>query len=235
MDLLGDLLKTPSGDLAPLTITPQSPSSLKEVKALFNPNAYTVTKQVRWGPVLNPGGAEGDRPVDRKVNAPQLDFAGGDSRTLRFDLFFDVTEKPDNVKDVRELTNKIVALTRIEPGQNQPPVCVVSWGPQVTGSDFPFRGVISNLEQRFTLFRANGTPVRATLGVTFTECIHVGDDKKEHDPDLTTHVVTRGETLSAIAAKMYRNPALWRPIAEANGIDDPRRLEAGRRLSIPKL
>jgi nucleoid-associated protein YgaU len=57
---------------------------------------------------------------------------------------------------------------------------------------------------------------------------------RQTDPELTTRMVKRGDTLSNIAAEVYRDAALWRLIAEANSLDDPRALEIGRRLTIPK-
>jgi nucleoid-associated protein YgaU len=34
---------------------------------------------------------------------------------------------------------------------------------------------------------------------------------------------------------MYNNPAKWRVIAQANNLDDPRHLNIGATLSIPKI
>ena len=47
--------------------------------------------------------------------------------------------------------------------------------------------------------------------------------------------LAQGETLSQVAATYYRDPTLWRPIAIANGIDDPRRLDVAVELTVPKL
>ena len=41
--------------------------------------------------------------------------------------------------------------------------------------------------------------------------------------------------LILIAGKEYGNPAEWRIIAEANGIDDPIHLTIGQELLIPPL
>ena len=225
-----------------LVIEPQSPSALKPITVQFNPNAYTVAKAVTWSPETGAGsavaGGGGASPAagaqnDRRLNAPKLAFGGGAPRALTLQLFFDVTEDPV-VTDVRVLTNPIVKLTRIESGQDGPPVCLVKWGPEtVQGSDFPFRGVVTNLSQNFTLFRSTGEPVRASLTVTFTEAIDEEADRHETDPELTTHVVKRGDSLSSIAGKHYRDPTRWRDIAAANRIDDPLRLPIGKRLSIP--
>ncbi len=50
-----------------------------------------------------------------------------------------------------------------------------------------------------------------------------------------THTVETGDTLSGIAAAVYRDPSAWRAVARQNGIRDPRRLEPGRALLLPKL
>jgi nucleoid-associated protein YgaU len=164
-------------------------------------------------------------------------FGGGGSRQLTLDLFFDVTEPVGGVmvKDVREKTDAIVALTRIEPKQGRPPVCQVSWGSAPTHSDFPFTGVITSLSQRFTLFRSTGEPVRADLGLTLLEFLDPEKDQRITDPELTTHLVRRGDTLPNIAAEVYGDPMLWRVIAEANDIDNPRALIVGVTLTIPKM
>ena len=49
------------------------------------------------------------------------------------------------------------------------------------------------------------------------------------------YIVKQGENLSAIAARLYENPGLWRPIAIANGIADPRAIVVGQSLSVPSL
>ena len=48
-------------------------------------------------------------------------------------------------------------------------------------------------------------------------------------------MVIEGESLSGIAWQHYEDPRLWRPIAIANGLLDPARLDAGMPLRIPAL
>lgn len=208
-------------------------SSRPAVEVLFNPNSYSITKTVSWrSPTSGTGGKEG---TQRNMNAPILNFEGGGSRQLTLELLFDVTEPGDDlpVFDVRQVTDKVVALTRIGSDKKYPPVCEVTWGTLST-KDFPFIGVITNLTQRFTLFRSDGTPVRANLTVVFTEFLDPEVDQRETDPELTTRVVRLTDSLSSIAGELYQDPALWRIIAEANQIDDPRHLRTGQVLKIPK-
>jgi hypothetical protein len=218
--------------LEKLRIVPQD-RNLSEVVALFNPNAYSISKSVEY-----------QQHRRKELNAPLLSFVGGGSRTLSLQLFFDVTESPRvggwRVSDVRELTNKLVELTRISRNSMRPPVCRVFWGSsRFANSDFPFTGVVSSLQQEFTLFDSSGTPLRANVSVSFTEFLGWGKDAekdlRQTDPEFTTRVVRRGDSLGSIAADVYADPGAWRAIAEANNIDDPRRLDVGKSLRIPDI
>jgi nucleoid-associated protein YgaU len=224
--------------LAKLTIKKVNPAdpNPEGIKVLFNPNSYSITKSVTWSAPRSSGGDTQQTSVT--TNAPVLSFGGGGSRVLSLELFFDVTEMAGAtppVNDVRTLTNQIVALTMIDPDVQRPPTCEVAWGTQPKGSDFPFVGVVSSLTQRFTLFRATGEPIRANLTVVFTEFLDPEVSQRGTDPEMTTRVVKRGDTLSGIAADIYRDPTRWRVIAEANALDDPRSLEIGATLRIPKV
>lgn len=238
--------------LEKLRIVPQD-RNLSEVVALFNPTSYSITKSNEYKSHRR-----------KELNAPLLSFLGGGSRILNLQLFFDVTEpsstggllgparlaglagfaspsiNPSINKDVRELTNKLVDLTRISRNSMRPPVCRVFWGSsRFANSDFPFTGVVSGLKQDFTFFDSSGTPLRANVAVAFTEFLGWGKDSekdlRETDPDFTTRVIRRGDTLHSIAADVYDDPGAWRSIAEANNIDDPRSLEPGRSLRIPEV
>jgi hypothetical protein len=217
--------------LEKLRIVPQD-KNLSEVVALFNPNTYSISKSVEY-----------QSHRRKELNAPLLSFVGGGSRALSLHLFFDVTESPRvdgmPVKDVRALTNKLVELTRISRNSMRPPVCRVFWGnSRFANSDFPFTGVVSQLQQEFTFFDSSGTPLRANVNVSFTEFLGWGKesekDRRATDPIFTTRVVRRGDSLTSIAAEVYGDPGAWRAIAETNDLDDPRSLDVGIALRIPE-
>ena len=224
--------------LEKLKIIPQAPSQLGVIEVLFNPSSYSISKMVTWNPPEQSfGGGQG---TQRALNAPVLSFGGGDSRQLSLELFYDVTEpiRGRMVEDVREETNKVLALTRMERLEPpRPPTCLIFWGNSPPNSDFPFRGVVSSLTQNFTLFRINGKPVRANIQITFLEFLDPEADKRQTDPELTTRILKSGDTLSRIAGEMYGDPRMWRIIADANGLDNPKdlHLQIGRRLTIPKI
>jgi nucleoid-associated protein YgaU len=102
-----------------------------------------------------------------------------------------------------------------------------------------FRCVLARANQRFIMFLPTGVPVRARVQATFQEFTNGQYETKEikrETADYTQlYVVGYGETLSSIAGVVYNDPTLWRPLAVANDIDDPRSLPVGLNLLVPRL
>jgi nucleoid-associated protein YgaU len=94
------------------------------------------------------------------------------------------------------------------------------------------------MSQKFTLFKSDGTPVRAKVEVTFTQHKDVNDYPNQNPTSGGGDVeriwrVTAGDRLDTIAYQVYGDAARWRAIAERNGIVNPLRLRAGQQLIIP--
>jgi len=195
------------------------PEGKSAIDVLFNPNAYTVEKSNQIAESAVPG-----------LEAPILQYVHGNTRTLSMDLFFDTYEEQT---DVRDHTDKIYGLLNIDASTHVPPICRITWG------GFSFRGVLDHVSGNFSLFLPDGTPARANLTVTFKEFIDVEVLVRQNPTQSTDHRKTRlvrsGDRLPAIAWEEYGDAAKWRPIADANGIDDPKNLEVGMRLIIPAL
>jgi hypothetical protein len=195
------------------------PEGQNSIDVLFNPSAYTVEKANQIAEAAVPG-----------LEAPILQYVHGNTRTLSMELFFDTYEEQT---DVRSYTDQIYGLLNIDPSTHVPPICDVAWG------GFSFRGVMDHVSGKFSLLLPDGTPARANLTVTFKEFIDVEVLVQQNPTQSADHRKTRlvrsGDRLSVIAWEEYGSAAKWRPIADANGIDDPRNLEVGKRLVIPAL
>ncbi|MGO4372923.1 LysM peptidoglycan-binding domain-containing protein, partial [Paenibacillus sp. MCAF20] len=93
--------------------------------------------------------------------------------------------------------------------------------------------------QRYTMFLESGVPVRATLGLSMKSSQTMKEQYQEiprQSADRTKlKTIKLGDQLWSIAADEYEDPGAWRHIAEANGIDNPRLLAAGKSLTIPRL
>ena len=96
------------------------------------------------------------------------------------------------------------------------------------------KGVLSAVSQSYSLFRPDGTPVRATLGCTFTELDRGAQRLARRTAAVARlRVVCLGDTLQGIAAEVYGDARRWRDIALLNDITNPRALVPGRVLRLP--
>ncbi len=198
------------------------------IEVLFNPNEYTFSKKNTWTKTEVIG-----------KNVPQLEFGGGDSMSLKMQLFFDTYTTG---KDVRETTNRIWKLMNISEKltdmtntKGRPPMVEFQWG-----KTWSFKAVITNISQKFTLFRYDGTPVRATVDVTFLQAKEEGhypgqNPTTKGSPGYKRRVVKEGDSIDWIAYEEYGDSAMWRFIADTNNLGDPHRLRPGQVLAIAPM
>lgn len=214
------------------------------IEALFNPGEISLTRSVVWEQkqTVGQGGSSGSavRQEFRSVEAERFsielffDTYGSRSDAVTGPAFLPASLIPGSQSsDVRQYTDRIAKLLDEDTELHEPPVCNLRWGV----FDI-FTGVLTTLNQRFTLFLDDGTPVRATLTCDFVEVGTLARARaaEMHSSDVVkTRQVRRYDTLQSLAADEYGDPALWRPIAVANGIVNPRDLLPGTMLTIPKL
>lgn len=206
---------------------------------MFNPTTFTLTKASQLAEVNVPG-----------LTTPLQQFVRGQAAKLDVELFFDRTDEGTGslARGVVEDTDRFYDLVRIDASSHAPPVCRFVWGHKFPGSDPPgnesqrsphFVGVVESVRQELTLFSPKGIPLRARLTVTMREYKTLATQREQlrlNSPNRThTHVLQRGETLSSVAARYFGDPGNWRPVAEANGIVDPRRVPPGTVLRIPPV
>lgn len=194
----------------------------------FNPPEYTIGKAAQIAEIAIPG-----------IDSPILQFVRGQTQTLALELFFDTTRLGRSelkAVDVRTLTDPVAQLGRIQPHTHAPPRIRFIWGLGLS-----FRAIVDNVQQKFTLFSPRGTPVRASLTMSFKEYKTLEEQLKELNLQSADHtkmrVVRRRDTLSRIAFEEYGDAANWRPIADANRdrLPDLRRLTPGTELQIPAI
>jgi Contractile injection system tube protein/LysM domain len=200
------------------------------VTALFNPEEYAVNRDNNFAQIAIPGG-----------RAPLIQFVHGNAQTLEMELLLDTIEQHtangrrtnQAGDDVRPLVQRLTRLLDIDPATHAPPVLEFVW------ASFAFTCVLSRANQKYTMFRADGAPVRAKVTVAFTEFTNAELEAKQikrETADYTkVHAVAQGDTLPSIARRLLGSPAHWRPIAIANQIENPRELRIGQQLIIPRL
>jgi nucleoid-associated protein YgaU len=192
------------------------------IVVLFNPTEYSRERSNTFKATAVPG-----------LASPLLQFINGEADQLTMELFLDDYTDPDPNKPVTERANEIAALLEIDRDLHAPPPVRFHWG------KLRFEAVIEKLSQKYTLFRPDGTPARATLSVTFKEYLtlaaQLSDPRRESADKSKRRVLDAADSLSLLAWREYQDPALWRKIAYANDIDDPWRVGPGTWLILPPL
>jgi LysM repeat protein len=225
----------PDQPLSPARSTPQTATKKAQLEIVrpkpeggaatpiplcFNPTEYQVQKQNTFQEVAIPG-----------LTAPPIQFIRGGSEKLTFDAVVDTSDTMTSVKQA--YVDRLRKLLDIDLRIHAPPVVKFSW------EEYSFTGVIESLNITYTLFSEAGVPVRAKLSFSLKQ--YAIEEQKQavaraQSVDVEkSYLVRRGDTLSGIAERSYGDPAPWRAIARANAISDPRVLEPGLLLTIPRL
>jgi len=206
----------------------QGPNLPSVIPVQFNPPEYTIAKGAQIAEIAIPG-----------IDAPVLQFVRGQTRTLALELFFDTTRVGSSAVaalDVRLMTDLIAELGRIQPTTHAPPRVTILWGVGLS-----FRGIVENVQTKFTLFNPLGIPVRATVTVAVKEYATLEEQLQRLNLQSADHtkrrVVRRRDTLARIAYEEYGDATLWKVIADANReqLPDLRKLVPGTLLAIPMI
>ena len=117
--------------------------------------------------------------------------------------------------------------------QHRPRKVLLVWG------TLAFVCALTSLDYQFTLFKPDGTPLRAVAHCSFREAVSdVECELQENNssPDLThLREVSAGDSLPLIAHRVYGDASLYLEVARVNKLINFRRLEAGSRLSLPPV
>jgi Contractile injection system tube protein len=225
---------------------PPQPSDAPEdtYTVQVNPSSYTFVRQLNYSYQSGQGASTGEAV-----------YTDSSPVSLDFEFLFDgtgVVPKPSELGDIPLVGAIASALSPSEPfvvedeiakfdalvydydGEiHRPRQLLLVWGSLV------FSCVLTSLNYRFTLFKQDGTPLRAVAACTFSESISESERVRRENassPDLT-HLrdVQDGDTLPALAYQVYGNPKLYLEVARVNTLVDFRRLRAGKRLSFPPV
>jgi nucleoid-associated protein YgaU len=197
------------------------------VDCMFNPFEYSVVKSNTY--VEDP---------KNQSDIPQFTFSKAGAQKLRLELYFDTYETGEDVSRITENLWKLMETkTRDQRSPTEkvpPPEVAFEWGVM------HFRAIIVDLTVKFTLFKVDGTPVRAKVDVSFWQ----NKDKNEYRHQNPTSGggnvqrvwrVMAGDRLDAIAYQVYGDTSRWRVIADGNNLRDPLDLRPGQTLIIPAL
>jgi hypothetical protein len=115
----------------------------ERITVMYNPEQYSIDLGNQFAEAPIPG-----------LATPPIQYVRGKARTLSMELFFDSYELH---QDVRDFTGQVTALLEQSKKTHAPPVLLFTMG------QFSFKCVLVDVQQRFTMFDRDGTPVRASL------------------------------------------------------------------------
>jgi hypothetical protein len=195
----------------------------------FNPTTINFTKQANFR----------REPNQAASSAPPVQFQGTGPTDLSLSLLLDAVGEIEG--SVAPEVHKLLGWTNPEKGAGDttspsPPKLMFNWGQLQLGDSDKFVGHLESVTVRYTLFRGDGTPLRAEVDLKLTQAPAEAKAQNPTSGGLSAqrvHRVARGDTLQSIAWAEYGDASLWRGVAAVNGIDDPMRLRPGRELRLP--
>lgn len=197
----------------------------------INPASYTRNRTIAYKD-RQAAGSNGSSPEFNKVGA----------ESIAFDLVFDATGviappipgTPLPSDGVAGLIATFTKLTATVNGNiHRPNYLKLAWG------QLQFQCILEKLNVTYTLFKPDGTPLRAKLAVTFLSFKsekQLALEANLRSPDLT-HLVTvlAGDTLPALCHRIYGNSGYYLKVAAFNGLAGFRQLRPGTQLLFPPL
>ncbi|MCY1268265.1 hypothetical protein D9M68_211930 [compost metagenome] len=203
----------------------------------FNPETYTDTTEFKYGPDEPPQGSAGSEAKFERVNPKKYSF----------ELLLDGTgvspaPPPAGALDAVAPSTGLSVVAQIElfkltvgfsGNVHRPRFLMLVWGRLLVTT------VLESYSVAYKLFSPAGLPLRASMSVTFREHTPKGFGellKNLASPDIQhAHQVLEGEHLSKIVHDVYKDPAHYMSVAEANQLDTVRRLAPGSALYLPPL
>ena len=214
----------------------------KAYEVQFNPTELNLSKSAQFAEIAIPG-----------LDAPVQQFIHGGTETMTVELFFDQTDQgmAEDATSVTEQTDDFYALVKQNRDTHAPPRCLFVWAPAGTEkrqkpslvndwesqAPYQFVCIVESVERKFLLFSPEGIPIRARLTLKLREYQTVNRmvARLQSADHTKVRVFERRQRLDQIASKEYNSPGEWRRIAEANNIEDPRRIPPGAVLQVPPM
>jgi nucleoid-associated protein YgaU len=228
----------------------------EELFVQFNPTELTFSKSAQFAEIAIPGL---DAPIQQFIRGGtetmtvELFFDSTDSGMgAKAESVTQDNSVPSSVDSFCG-TDKFYQLVRQNPKTHAPPRCRFIWGAksniplvnnlvdalQKTSSNAPFwfNCVVESIDRKFLLFSPTGVPLRARLSVKLREyqTLEQMIAKLQTADHTKVRVLKQRQRLDQIAEQEYDTSTEWRRIAEANDLDDPRRIPAGTSLIVPAI
>ncbi|MFJ9605792.1 LysM peptidoglycan-binding domain-containing protein [Kitasatospora sp. NPDC101176] len=209
----------------PFELTPENISMSKEVRS----HAHGKRKTGNWGTVFQ-------RSEPTRISLSDVTIRGLHTKPLCDQLVNWMTPGGSLLGQVAGGAQAVRTKDAKGRFTNRLPTLLFQWGPPYLG--FCYTVMLTSTTIKFTRFNRDAIPIRAKVSLTMTEQPSVLGTLPTNPtsgglPGRSSHTVTEGDDLPALALEGYGTPAAWREVAEANGIEDPLRIRPGQVVYLP--
>lgn len=200
-------------------------SQVGTYKALINPDKYSQRYEIHFNDEQGLGTPNATLKY-KKTTPAGLDFelifdGTGVLSTSRTDVLSDIT----NFKNVVYYYNGTI---------HKPNYLRLIWGKGLS-----FQCQLTSLSFTYTLFKSDGSPLRAKANVSFKEYqtpAQITAKSNNQSPDMTHEVMVRaGDNLPAMTYAVYGDNNHYLKVAAYNKLDNFRHLVPGTKILFPPL
>lgn len=197
------------------------------IDAIINPDAYSRSYNVNY-----------TASKEKGSSATTMIFSGIGQNDLDLKLIVDgtgVVPLPSGVRSVDDYIQKFKSLVYAYQGmEHRPNYLKVTWG---TG--LSFTGICLSFTVSYSLFKPDGTALRATINLKLTESTDYktkAKEAKKSSPDLThLRTVKAGDTLPLMAYRIYGDSAYYLEVARVNGLKSITAISPGDQIYFPPV
>ena len=205
-------------------------------------NFTTPFKEKPYKVMINPESIKWERNIEYTTkqgldsSSTSQKYKKTPSDKLNFDIVIDCTGVVDSKR--KDMAKEIGALERIIFTYNgkihRPNFVKIQWGKNIT-----FKSTLLSFNTTYTLFRPDGSPLRAKISLSFGEYVAPKTRKKEENdssPDLTHYVeVVEGINLPQLCYKLWGDNMYYVKVARYNQLNKFRNLKGGLKLLFPPI
>lgn len=191
-------------------------------EAMFNPENFDVRHQVNYECAQAIGNSEKEQ-----------NYKNTSEKTQTFDFLVDATGAAGEKREVALDIEVFDRVTGYDGDKHQPRFLILIWGA------FLMKGVLTSRTVKYTMFRDDGMPVRATITATFkthTPNLVQALKNRLSSPDVT-HMrrVKAGDNLPLLSNEIYGNPKHYVKVAADNLLSNLIDVRPGQELFFHPL
>tara|TARA_B100001109_G_C18858565_1_gene472837 strand:+ start:1758 stop:2432 length:675 start_codon:yes stop_codon:yes gene_type:complete len=218
-------------------------SGLQAMKlTAYKDKEYQTKVGSPYAVMINPESLKWQKSIQYDENqapdssSPSQKYKSTASDKLSFEIVIDCT----GVVDAKRLNMKkeVDAIETIVYTYNgsihRPNFVKIQWG-----KDLIFKGVLTSMDINYTLFKPDGSPLRAKISLNFSQYISAKTVTKKDNPqspDLSHRLtVVEGDNLPKLSYQIWNDENYYIQVAKHNKLNKFRKLAGGQQLVFPPI